>query len=155
MQWLINTLRLRLFTLLKVPLIAYLGPIVEQLDGRRCVVRIPLRRRSANHLGGMYLGALTVGAETTVGVVAFSHIQDHRLRVSVVQRAFSAEFHHKAAGDVHFVCDEVEAVHTLIARALATSERVEGPITVQAIVPSQGDEPVAEFTFTLSLRSRR
>ncbi len=156
MDWLINNLRLRLFTWFKVPLIAYLGPVIEQLDDRRCVVRIPLRRRSRNHLASMYLGALTTGAETTVGVVAFSRIQDRRLRVSVVQRAFSAEFHAKAMGDVHFVCDDVAEVHRLIDQALATTDRVEGAVRVQAIVPDQpGDAPVATFTFTLSLRNRR
>ncbi len=155
MDWLLNNLRLRLFTWLKVPYIAYLGPVVEQLDDRRCVLKIPLRRRSKNHLGIMYLGALTVGAETAVGVVAFNRIQNRRLRVSVVQRAFTAEFHAKADGDVHFICDDVAGVHGLIDQALATTERVEGPVHIRAIVPSRGDASVADFTFTLSLRSRR
>jgi len=156
MDWLLNNLRLRLFTWFKVPLIAYLGPVVERLDDRRCVLRIPLRRRSRNHLASMYLGALTTGAETTVGVVAFSRIQKRGLRVSVVQRAFTAEFHARATGDVHFVCDEVEVVHGLLDQAAATSDRVEGLVRVRALVPDQrGDDPVADFTFTLSVRSKR
>lgn len=151
-----NNLRLRLFTWFRVPLIAYLGPVIEQLDDHRCVVRIPLRRRSRNHLNSMYLGALTTGAETTVGVVAFSRIQDRKLRVTVVQRAFTAEFHAKAMGDVHFVCDDVDKVHQLIDQAQATTERIEGDVRVLAMVPDQpGDAPVATFTFALSLRSRR
>lgn len=156
MERLLFNLRLWLFAWLKVPLIAYLGPVIEQLDDRRCVLRIPLRRRSKNHLGIMYLGALTVGAETTVGVAAIRRIQDRRLRVSVVQRAFTAEFHAQATGDVRFVCDDVGRVHALIDQALASTDRVEGPVRVQALVHEvDGDVRVADFTFTLSLRARR
>ncbi|MFH2008101.1 MAG: DUF4442 domain-containing protein [bacterium] len=156
MNRLINNLRLRLFTWLKVPLIAYLRPVIVELNDRRCVLRVPLSRRSRNHVNGMYLGALCVGAECTVGVIAIQQIQDRRLRISAVQRAFSAEFLDRADGDVHFVCEDVPAVLELIRRAEQSNERVEGPILVTATVPStKGDAAVARFSCTLSLRSKR
>jgi acyl-coenzyme A thioesterase PaaI-like protein len=156
MDWLINNLRLRLFTWLKVPLIAYLRPEIVELNDRRCVLRLPLFRRSRNHLNVMYMGALCVGAECTVGVIAIKQIQDRRLRISVVQREFSAEFLDRADGDVHFVCEDVPAVLELIRRAEQSSDRVEGPIRVTATVPStKGSAAVARFSCTLSLKSKR
>jgi hypothetical protein len=66
-----------------------------------------------------------------------------------------ARFHKRAEGDVHFSCADSEAVADLVARAIASGERVELPVTITATVPEKlGAEPVAEFLLTLSLKRR-
>ena len=156
MERLLFNLRLRLFTWLKVPLIAYLRPVIEVLDEQRCVLRIPLDRRSRNHVKSMYVGALCVGAETTVGVIAIRLVQDKRLKVSVVVRELHAEFLQRADSDVLFTCNDAGRILALVEQASGSSERIEGDVTVLATAPAtRGDAPVARFTCTVSLKSRR
>src|SRR4051794_12547209 len=52
---------LRAFGFFKVPLIFYVAPSIVELSDRRCVIRVPLNRRTRNHLGSMYFGTLAVG----------------------------------------------------------------------------------------------
>ena len=49
-----ETVRLRLWTLANIPLLFFLRPSVVEASPQRTVVRIPLPRRSRNHLGSMY-----------------------------------------------------------------------------------------------------
>ena len=56
---------LRLFGLLKIPLIWYVKPSVVSIGEEKIVVKVPLRRRNKNHLKSMYFGTLCVGADCT------------------------------------------------------------------------------------------
>ncbi len=49
------TLLLRYFGFFKIPLLFFVKPSVVELSDKRVVVRIPLRRRTRNHLRSMYL----------------------------------------------------------------------------------------------------
>ena len=60
-----ETTRLRLWTLFRIPLLFFLRPSVLEASAARTVVRIPLTRRSRNHLGSMYFGALCAAALRT------------------------------------------------------------------------------------------
>ncbi len=56
---------------------------------------------------------------------------------------------------MHFICNVGRDVVALVERAVATGERVEMPVPVVATVPSKtGDEPVAKFVLTLSLKRK-
>jgi hypothetical protein len=122
-----ETAKLRLWTLTKVPLLFFLRPSVVEATDRRCVIRVPLTRRSRNHLGSMYFGAFCAGAS----------------------------FFKRAEGDVLFACDDGEAIAGLVRRAIESGEREELPVRVLATVPEKlGSEPVAEFLLTLSLKRR-
>lgn len=148
------TLWLRLFGLRRIPLLAYVRPRVVALSPERLVVRVPLRRRTKNHLGSMYFGALCIGAECAAGALAMHLIQKRPERISMIFGAFSAEFRKRVEGDVEFTCNEGKAIAELIARAAASGERAELPVHITATVPALGDEPVATFTLTLSLKRR-
>ncbi len=54
-------LYLNLFGFSKVPLIWLCHPKIIAIDSEHVEVRIPLRRRTKNHLNSMYFGALAVG----------------------------------------------------------------------------------------------
>lgn len=64
------TLGLRLFGLLRIPMLFYVRPRVTEISPERITVRIPLRRRTKNHHGSMYFGALGVGADCAAGALA-------------------------------------------------------------------------------------
>lgn len=48
-----QTFGMRLFGWLRIPLLASVRPSVVELSETRCMVRVPLRRWTRNHLGSM------------------------------------------------------------------------------------------------------
>ncbi len=150
-----DTAYIRLFGLLKIPLIAYLRPQVIELSDQRCVIRFPLRRRSQNHLGAMYFGALCVGADCAGGAIAMKRIHASGQPISFVFKDFKADFLKRADGDVLFTCEEGEALNALVEQAAASGVREETTVRVVATVPERhGDTPVARFFLTVSLKRK-
>ncbi len=150
-----HTAYLRAFSWLKIPLIAWLRPTVVELSDSRCVIRFPLGRRSRNHLASMYFGVLCVGADCAGGIIAMRTIRKRGSEVAFVFKDFQARFLKRAEGDVLFTCEQGEALRELVLRAEASAERVEETVRVVATVPDQlGEEPVAEFDLTISLKRR-
>jgi acyl-coenzyme A thioesterase PaaI-like protein len=148
------TLGLRLFGFARIPLMLYVRPTVKEISNQRVVVRIPLIRRTRNHLGSMYFGALGIGADCAVGALAMHLIKQQSVEVSLIFRTFSAEFHQRAEGDVDFCCTQGNEIANLVAQASATDQRVEMGVDVIATVPDRGDDPVATFRLTLSMKRR-
>lgn len=103
----------------------------------------------------MYFGALCIGADTAGGLIAMRAIEQTGGGVALIFKDFQAEFLRRAEGDVAFTCDQGEAIRELVSLARASGEREEMTVRVVATVPELlGDEPVARFTLTLSLRRR-
>ena len=150
-----ETMRLRLWTLTKIPLLFFLRPSVVTVTERATVIRIPLTRRSRNHLGSMYFGALCAGADLAGALTAMRRIEASGRRISLIFKDVKAQFLKRAEGDVLFSCEDGQAVAALVARAIASGEREELPVRVVATVPDKlGAEPVADFVLTLSLKRR-
>lgn len=149
-----ETLRVRLWAFLHIPLLFFVRPSILQLDDGVTVVRLPFRRRTRNHLGSMYFGALSIGADVAGGLAAMRAIEASGGHVSLIFKDFRAEFLRRAEGDVHFRCDQGQAIRELVALARSSGEREEMPVHVTATVPAEGEEPAARFTLTLSLKAR-
>ena len=150
-----ETMRLRLWTLFRIPLLFFLRPSVVEASSERTVVRIPLTRRSRNHLGSMYFGALCAGADLAGALTAMRRIEASGRRVSLIFKDVRARFLRRAEGDVLFSCEDGAAVARLVSRAVESGEREELPVTVVARVPGDpAAEPAAEFVLTLSLKRR-
>jgi acyl-coenzyme A thioesterase PaaI-like protein len=150
-----ETARLRLWTFAKVPLLFFLRPSVVEATPARTVIRIPLTRRSRNHLGSMYFGALCAGADLAGALTAMRRIDASGRRVSLIFKDVKAQFFKRAEGDALFCCAEGEAVEALVHRAIQSGAREELPVRIVATVPDKlGAEPVAEFLLTLSLKRR-
>jgi len=149
-----QTFRLRCFGWLKIPLLGAVRPSVVELDDRRCVVRVPLRRRTRNHLGSMYFGALAIGADCAGGLLAAEFIRRGGIPVGFIFKSFNARFLRRPEADVYFICEEGGRIRELVDQAVATGERATGMIELRAAVraPGGGWEPVAEFTLELSLK---
>ena len=150
-----DTLFLQSFGFLKIPLLFACRPSVLELTDERAVVRIRLNRTTRNHLRSMYFGTLAIGADCAGGIIAAKMIEDAGANVSLVFKDFHAEFLKRPEGDVHFTCVDGKAITELVQRTLASGERENLPVHVVATVPTKmGDEPVAKFTLTLSLKKR-
>lgn len=137
---------------IRIPLLFFARPRILEIDDEHCVVELRLRRRTRNHLGSMYFGALAIGADTAGGIIAFETIRMRKLPVSLIFRDFQAQFLRRAEGDVHFTCRDGRAILDMIDRVIASGERETLPVEVVATVPSISDEPVAKFTLGLSLK---
>jgi acyl-coenzyme A thioesterase PaaI-like protein len=149
-----ETLVLRGFSFFRIPLLYFISPSVVDLSDSRCEVRIPLNRRTKNHMGSMYFGVLCAGADCAGGLMAFRLGQ--AAGVSLLFKDFQAEFLKRAEGDVHFSCEEGAQVRELVDRVARSGERENLPVHVTATVPSKlGSEPVAKFVLTLSLKARK
>jgi len=151
-----QTFGMRLFGWLKIPLLASVRPSVIELSESRCVIKVALRRWSKNHLGSMYFGALAIGADCAGGLLAMDQIKRSGGQVSLVFKAFQAQFLKRPEADVYFICEEGQAIRDQVRRALESEERITEPMHIQAAVklPDGTYEPVAEFTLELSLKRR-
>jgi acyl-coenzyme A thioesterase PaaI-like protein len=150
------TTMVRLWSLQNVFFLWLASPKILELTDDRCVVRIPLNWRTRRRdIHAMYLGTLCMGADVAAGLIAFKLVADRRERVSFIFKDLKADFLKRAEGDVHFTNDDGRVIQELMRRTLETGERQEATVHVTATVPSKlGDEPVATFALTLSLKKR-
>ena len=145
---------LRIISFWKIPLLFYCRPKIIFLDSNSVKFKIKLNRRVKNHLGSMYLGALAIGADITSGYFAFHYLQKYKKSISLIFKDFHADFYKRSMGDVVVTCDMGSEIKDLIESSLKTPDRVNLPVVVKASVPSISDDVVAEFTLTLSVKTK-
>ncbi|HJQ37950.1 MAG TPA: DUF4442 domain-containing protein [Thermoanaerobaculia bacterium] len=146
----------RLWSLQNVFLLWLIRPKIVELNHERCIVRVPLnwitRRRDIH---AMYLGTMCMGADVAAGLIAFTIVRERRERVSFIFKDIRGEFLKRAEGDVVFTNNDGPLIQDLLRRANETGERQEATVHVTATVPKKlGDEPVAKFELTLSVKRK-
>ena len=146
------TWMIRVFGFSKVPMIYYCRPSVIYNDKEILEIKIPLNRRTKNHVNSMYFGALSVGADITGGFLALPAIQKSGKKINLVFKDFNAKFLKRAESDVHFICKDGLAVNNLVATAIQTQERQNYTLKIIAKTPKISDDIVAEFDLTLSIK---
>ena len=151
-----NTAMVRLWSLQNVFFLWLASPKVVEISDDRCVVKIPLNWRTRRRdIHAMYLGTLCMGADVAAGLICFNIVRERKLRVSFIFKDIKGEFLKRAEGDVLFTNNDGPLIQDLIRRAQETGERQEATVHVVATVPSKlGDEPVARFELTLSIKKR-
>ena len=148
-----ETLKIRIFGYTQIPLIWYVAPTVLEVGVERTEIMIPLTRRTRNHLKSMYFCTLAIGAYLAGGVLFMNLMAEAGLKASFVFKDMSAQFLKRADGDVHFVSLSGKDVQALIKRVAESPDRQEVPVVIHATVPKKyGDEPVAVFKLTLSVK---
>ena len=149
-----TTRLIQLFGITKVPMIWYCRPKVIEHTDERIEIKIPLKRKTKNHLGSMYFGALAVGADITGGFLAMNPIQESGRKINLIFKDFKADFLKRPEGDVHFICNDGLAVIELVETVAKSNERHNFKLSIDAIVPSLSPEIVAKFELTLSLKDK-
>ncbi len=150
-----QTAFVRYFGFTKIPLIYFVSPTVIQLDEQSCIIKIPLNRRTRNHLSSMYFGVLATGADLAGGLGAMKEISDSKMNIALSFKDFHADFLRRAEGDVHFICRQMKDIKIFVQEVIETGERKNFKVLIDAIVPSENSEPVARFTLTLSLKLKK
>jgi hypothetical protein len=150
-----ETLMLRTFAWLNIPLLWWAKPSIIENTAEKMEIKIPLNRRTKNHLGSMYFGALVMGGEGAVGIKAAFLIHQSKKKINFVFKDFHADFLKRADGDVHFICDQIPAVQALIDKAAVSEERHTAVFQTYAVVPKNNPtEKVATFSVTLSVKRK-
>ena len=143
------------FGLTKVRLINYCRPQIVDVSEKGVRLLIPLNRRTRNHVKSMYIGVMTVGVDLVTGFTAMLKIRESKRNVILIFKDMKANFLKRAEGDVHYICNEGKKIAQAVDETLKTGERVNLLVPVTATVPEKfGDEPVAEFSITLSLKEK-
>ena len=150
-----TNLYLKFFGVTKIPLLWFCRPKIISITNESVEIKIPLKRRTKNHLNSMYFGALSVGADITGGFLAMTCIQNSNKNISLIFKDFKANFLKRAEGDVHFKCLQGEDIIKLVQRTIESGKRENMIVHIDAIVPSISNDKVAEFDLTLSLKEKR
>jgi len=149
-------LKFKLVGLFQIRMIGFVGAKLVAYNENETVVKIPLNRRTRNHLGSMYFGALATGADVTGAWIAFDYLARTKAPVSIVFKDINANFLKRADGDVYFTCSNGPEVVQAFKATIADGQRKNIQLKVVGTVPANyNEEPVAEFTMTLSMRAKK
>jgi len=150
-----NTLLLRAFGLVKIPLLFSVSPTIIELNDEKAVVKIKLSRWTKNHWGSMYFGTIAIGADCAIAMTAMHHIWKLGAHdVQLIFKDFHASFLKRPDGHVLFICDEGLKAKELVEKARKSGERENLSLKGRAVLEKKPEEPVAEFTLTLSLKRK-
>lgn len=148
------TAQLRLFGLAKIPLIFLVQPKILRIDNAGAEVLVPLNYVTRNHLGSMYFGALTIGADCLVGALALHMIKNYPDHIiAPIFKDLHADFIKRAENGVVFRSETGAQIAGIIAKTIASGERVTESILVEAI-DVKSNEVVARFQMGLSLKAK-
>jgi hypothetical protein len=151
-----ETLFLRGWSLLKVPLINMMGPRVQELNDDRCSILIPLSYWTKNHFNSMYISVQVTGADLGLGMLAMHHIRKKGNKLTLLFKDLHADFKKRPDADTLFTCTEGKDIKALVAQALLSGKREQRKFTILATCPKKyGDEIVAEFKLTLSIKKKK
>lgn len=144
-----------LFGIFKIPLIGFVRPKLIELSDIKMVIKIPLRRRTKNHLGSMYFGSLAIGADLSGAFQAFFIAEKTDRKMSIVFKNFNASFISRPESDVFFVSEEGGLIQDIIDETIKIKERVTKDIKINAFT-NYPEEPihVAEFILGLSIKDK-
>lgn len=143
------------FSHVKVPMIGYVRPRLIKLDEQTIIIRIPLTRRTRNHLHSMYFGALAVGADLAGGFHGFYHAQRANCPISLAFKSFQANFLKRPTTDVYFVCNEGTMVQKMINETKQNGLRINKTLQITAYTDYFGQkEAIAHFLLELSLKKQ-
>lgn len=150
-----DTLFLRFYGWAQIPLIGFCSPKIIEASDQRTVLQINLGYRTRNHLGAMYFGALAIGSELCIAMLAVKKIKESGEHIDFLFKDYKADFLKRAEGHVLFICEQAQIVVEQIAEAKNSSERINRTMTAYAIVPAiSSTEKVATFSLTLSVKRR-
>jgi len=144
-----------MFGLFKIPLIGYVRPRLLEITDSRMVIKIPLRRRTRNHLGSMYFGALAIGADLAGAFQAFQVAEQMKRNVSIAFKNFEADFLKRPETDVYFIAEDGLMIQEMVDESIKTGERVTKNVNITAVTGyPQNPEIVAEFVLGLSVKDK-
>ena len=130
-------------------MIAFCRPKILTIDNSLSKIMIPLKRRTRNHLGSMYFGALSVGADFTAGLLVLNILKQHNSKAKLIFKDFKADFIKRATSDVVFICNDFKIAESAILENINSRERINFKINVKAFCK---EDLIGNFTLTTSIK---
>lgn len=145
MQWL-----LFLLGVVKIPMIGFVRPRLLAIDEEHVKIRIRLSRRTKNHLGSMYFGALAVGADLAGAIHSMYFTGGKGMSMSF--KSMHAEFLKRAEGTVFFESNDGKVIRSMIDESRQNGERINRMVNVKA--KNERGEEVAIFHMEISIKMK-
>ena len=139
----------------RIRMIAFSRPRITELTTDRIVIRIPLNRRTRNHVGSMYFGALNIGADLAAGFMAYYFARKTGLTILPVFSRLEASYLKRADGDVYFRCSSGDEILEMLEHCISSPDRITRDLKVTAYLNDPEESVVAEFTLGLSIKSMK
>lgn len=96
-----------------------------------------------------------MGADVAGGFMAMSKAEQRGEQISLAFKEVEGKFLKRPEADVHFICRDGDLIDQMLDKTIATGERVNQEVSITAICPTlHGDEPMAEFKLTLSVKRK-
>jgi acyl-coenzyme A thioesterase PaaI-like protein len=147
---------LKLFAWRYIPLIGFCAPKIVRMDSNTLEVTMPHSWRTKNHLGSIYFGALAIGADLAGAFLVFSKAKARGVNANFAFKDVQGQFLKRPQATVHFTSHDGAIIDAMIDESLASGERINKPVSVVVTCPSlHGDEPMASFTLTLSVKAKQ
>jgi acyl-coenzyme A thioesterase PaaI-like protein len=145
MRWL-----LFLLGLFKIPMIGFVRPRLMAIDDEHVLIRIRLSRRTKNHLGSMYFGALSVGADLAGAIHSMYFTGGKGMSMSF--KSMHAQFLKRAEGTVFFESKDGMIIRDMISESRESGERIHRKVEVNA--KNERGEVVAIFHMEISIKMK-
>jgi hypothetical protein len=135
-----------------LPLAAWAGLGLEQLDLAGCAVSLPGGWRTRNPFQSTYFAAQAMAAEMSTGAPAMVLVQSLPASVSMILRGIEATFTRRIQGRSLFTFSDVPALHSTV--ELASISGDSETFTGTSVGRGEDGEPAAEFKVTWSFKRR-
>jgi acyl-coenzyme A thioesterase PaaI-like protein len=146
---------LKMFAWRYIPLIGFCSPRIVRMDSTTLEVTMPHSWRTKNHLGSIYFGALAIGADLAGAFLVFSKAKARGVNANFAFKDVQGQFLKRPEAKVHFTSHDGDVIDAMIDESLASGERINKPVSVVVTCPSlYGEEPMATFTLTLSVKAK-
>ncbi len=152
-KYLSSNLRFRLALLTMVPLGYFVGLRMREITDERCRVSVRYSWLNRNPFRSTFWAVLGMAAEMACGAMVILYTHGQTPSVATLITAMNARFVKKAVGMTTFTCESGRAIADAVRRAVATGESQEVICEVRGT--ADDGQPVAEFSFTWSLKVRR
>jgi hypothetical protein len=143
----------RAYLLARLPLAAFAGLRVRQLDESSCTVSLPGGWRTRNPFASTYFAAQAMAAEMSTGAPALMLTESASASVALLVKEVRGSFHKKITGPSTFTFDDVAGMRAAVERAAQGSE---GELFVARSLGKTADGTLAaEFEIVWTFRRRR
>jgi len=124
----IETLRLRLFSFLSLPILFMVAPRITSIDEKTVSMLISCKRFNRSHLKALSFSSISTGTECAAGYLIGKHIIDNRLAYRWVVNHSKIELTHPIKTDGTFVATLQYPVSNYI--ALCGEHPLDIPVSV-------------------------
>lgn len=138
------------FLFFKLPSAWFCGVRVKRIDQKHCTVAVKLKWINQNPFQSMYFAVQAMAAELTTGALVMQGIQDKTQKISMLVSENKSEFLKKAKGNIHFTCEDGDALHNAIDTCIKNSDG--STIWMKSVGINEQEDVVSIFHFKWTLK---